>query len=243
MAQTSGAPLLITGAASGIGRACVRLALERGREVVGLDRNELAREPGLRTVRLDLEDAGAVAEWVAGELAGDGYSGVILMAGVILAEGATFDPAAWRRTLRINLAAPAQLVLGLLPVLPPGTPVVFTSSVSVNGSSVSPAYAASKAGVEALARSLPLSLGRQRLRCNVVRPGSVDTPLHHSIRRRESEAFAARYPDLASPEEVAEVAWFLITPASAGVAGQVVTVDAGGRFARVGVGPEPGTLM
>jgi 3-oxoacyl-[acyl-carrier protein] reductase len=227
------APLLVTGAASGIGRACVRLALERGGTVVGIDRSELEAVAGLRAVRLDLEDVHAVSGWIAGEVVGGGgFSGLILMAGVIVAEGAAYDPAAWSRTLRVNLAAPAQMVLGLLPVLDAGTPVVFTSAVSVSGASVSPAYPASQAGVEALMRSLPLSLGKDRLRCNAVRPGSVDTPLHHSIRSRQGAGFAARYPDLAAPEDVAEVALFLTTPASEGIAGQVLTVDAGGRFAR-----------
>jgi NAD(P)-dependent dehydrogenase (short-subunit alcohol dehydrogenase family) len=92
-------------------------------------------------------------------------------------------------------------------------------------------YCASKAGVDALARSAALELGPRGIRCNVVAPGVVRTPLMAPFLDRPeiSESFTSRTPmgRLGAPDDVADVVTFLVSPAARWITGARIPVDGG----------------
>jgi 3-oxoacyl-[acyl-carrier protein] reductase len=92
-------------------------------------------------------------------------------------------------------------------------------------------YCASKAGVDALMRSAALELGPRRIRCNVVAPGVVRTPLMAPFldRPEVSESFTSRTPmgRLGAPDDVADVVTFLVSPAARWITGVRIPVDGG----------------
>lgn len=217
--------LLVTGASSGIGAACANAALEAGYHVVAAGRTA-PQAQALEWNRVDLEDVAETDRWLANALArGDRLDGAILAAGWEEVETpAVFDAAVWQRTLRLNVEAPAQLCLGLAPVLSEGAAIVMIgSTVAAAGSGISSSYAASKAALEALAWSLRLVLPDLRLRVNVIRAGPTRTPMFDRLATAAGTDSGA----VNSPEQIAQLALFLVGPQSAAVAATTVAADQG----------------
>lgn len=221
--------ILVTGASSGIGNACVQLLLERRRRVLALGRRRPREVDPACWIELDLLDQPAVAAWLAApETRELRFDGLLLSAGVEEVETpGVYDDEIWRRTLRVNLEAPAQLTEGLADQVVDGGAIVFIGSIAaVVGSTVSPSYAASKGGLEAFSRSIHLRLGGRGVRCNVLRAGPTRTPLFHKLALDSGEA--ASDPRLINdPREVAEAAFFLLEAPASAVAGGILTVDQG----------------
>src|ERR1700755_2045422 len=108
--------LLVTGGASGMGAACVRMALARGWDVHGVDLTPPPADIDAQDWSLvDLADTAARAEWISALLdRGHSFGGAILAAGIMSAEAQDgWDEVVWRRTLEIDLVAPAHLLFGL----------------------------------------------------------------------------------------------------------------------------------
>lgn len=180
-------------------------------------------------VELDLLDEQAVSGWLASPATQAGrLGGILLAAGVEDVESpGIYDREIWRRTLRVNLEAPAQITEGLADRVVDGGAIVFIGSiVAVTGSIVSPSYAASKAGLEAFSRSMHLRHGRRGVRCNVLRAGPTRTPLFHALVEASGEA-AIDERLVNDPSEVAESVLFLLGAQSSGIAGSILTVDQG----------------
>jgi NAD(P)-dependent dehydrogenase (short-subunit alcohol dehydrogenase family) len=190
-----GAPLpltgevaLVTGAASGIGRACVDALLRRGAAVVGLDLDsavEQSEEAAFLGIRCDVTDGSAVAAAI--ERAVRRFGGLdilVLNAGIFPPTRplADLDEGEWRRTMAVNVDAAAVMLRDAHPLLalsPRGgrVAVVASKNVAAPGPGAA-AYSASKAALTQLARVAALEWGRDGIRVNVVHPNAVfDTGL------------------------------------------------------------------
>ena len=215
---------IITGSASGIGAATARRLTDAGWRVIGID-----RAPGA-DVTGDASDPAVLHEAMR-RLQGP-LDGLVCSAGVP-PSGPWDDLGHWDEVLRVNLKAAFCAFRELRPALAAGevASVVFVGSVvgAGEGSLRSPAYAAAKAGLEGLARSLSLIGAPDGIRVNVVAAGAIDTPFDEKL------APADARPDvplgrMGTADEVASVCQFLLEPDAAYVSGAVWRVD-GGRTA------------
>ncbi len=175
---------LVTGAASGIGKACVEALLARGAAVVGLDINPavktICRRPDFLGLRCDLTDENAIQS--ALERAVIAYGGVdmlVLNAGIFAASRKIFELATeeWRRVMAINLDANLFLLRACHPLLklaPKGGRVVVIGSKNVPAPGPgAAAYSASKAALNQLARVAALEWGADGIRINSLHPNAV----------------------------------------------------------------------
>jgi rhamnose utilization protein RhaD (predicted bifunctional aldolase and dehydrogenase)/NAD(P)-dependent dehydrogenase (short-subunit alcohol dehydrogenase family) len=201
-APFAGEVALVTGAASGIGKACALALASRGAAVVGLDRNpdvvDVIDAPDFLGVPVDVTDT--VATDTALQRAVERFGGVdmvVAAAGVFPATQhlAELDPRSWRATMAVNVDAVAWLFSRLHPVLalaPRGGRVVVIASKNVPAPGPgAAAYSASKAAVTQLVRVAALEWAADRIRVNAVHPDAVfDTALWSEEVLRER---AARY--------------------------------------------------
>lgn len=233
----AGKTVLVTGGAGGIGGAIVRGLAAEGADVVIVDVDErgreLAEELGGRFLVADLGDPVAAAEMVAAEV--ESLDGLVNAAGI--AEGSRFpelDFEDWERVTRVNSAAPLFLIQALAERISEGGSIVNITSlearrpVGVVGPMTS-IYAASKAALESLGRTLAPSLGERKIRINSVAPGIVHTPLSAPLRERAEEWTSRQTPlnRWADPREIADVVLFLLSDESPYVTGTSLTVDGG----------------
>ena len=247
--------VIVTGGASGIGRAtCLALA-EVGRPVAAWDRDiegarQTARlaadEHGVASLALevDVADTAALAAASAqSEEALGPIGGLVHAAGVGGPATVTdIDDARWDEVLDINLRAAAMLTKALYPSLAranPGSAIVFISSIEAFvGNSFLAAYCSSKAGLLGLTHASAHTLGPDRIRVNAVRPGAVDTPLLAPLLAMPGArtTLESRTPlgRLAEPVDIARVVRFLLSDEAAYISGTSVTVD-GGMLALGGV--------
>ena len=219
---------VVTGAASGMGRACAARFLAEGWEVAALDRVE-ADLDGALAVTADITDAAAVAGALGRVVAELGPpKAVVNAAGVYppsTLETATTE--LYRRTFDVN-------VLGTLLVTQAAAPHFAEDAAVVNFASIdafvpSPGqllYCASKAAVVALTRSLALELG-PRVRVNAIAPGWVDTPGNRATGRMQAALADVPLGRAATPDEIASVALFFASDDCSYVIGQTLIVDGG----------------
>ncbi len=218
---------IVTGAASGIGAAVAARLRSSGWRVIGLDRSPGADVAG------DAADTSVLREALA--RAGDRLDGLICSAGLPPA-GPWDSRDHWDELLRVNLTAPFEAFRGCQPALAAARgSVVFVGSIvgAVEGSRRSPAYAASRAGLEGMARSLALIGAPDGVRVNVVAAGAVDTPFDTFLAPPDDR------PDvplgrMATADEVAAVVEFLLREEASYVTGAVWRVD-GGRTVQPGI--------
>ncbi len=239
--------VLITGGASGIGRAAaLAFAADGAHVVIG----DVAEEPAAETValveaaggtaaqqRCDVtsdEDLAALLE--AGTGAGD-VQAVLGNAGLLrTAPLAELERAEFERHLAINLTANLRLAQLAAPVLGArgGGSLVFTASLGgLRGSAGSASYNASKGGLVNLTRSLADELAPQRIRVNCLCPGWIDTPFndpfwsHADPAERERVEAAIPLGRQGTPEDVAPAAVFLASEGASYITGQTLIIDGG----------------
>jgi NAD(P)-dependent dehydrogenase (short-subunit alcohol dehydrogenase family) len=224
--------VVITGAASGMGRACAERFVAEGWQVAALDRAD-ADVAGALAVAADVTDASVVTtaiERVVAELGAP--KAVVNAAGVY--PPSTLQTATtelYRRTFDVN-------VLGTLLVTQAAAPYFIEGAAVVNFASIdafvpSPGqllYCASKAAVVALTRSLALELA-PHVRVNALAPGWVDTPGNQATGRMEAALASVPLGRAATPEEMADLVWFLAGEGRAGyVTGETLTATGGSAF-------------
>jgi NAD(P)-dependent dehydrogenase (short-subunit alcohol dehydrogenase family) len=143
------------------------------------------------------------------------------------------DLAVWRRTLDVDLLGAVLCAKHAVPAMAAGgggSIVNVSSNAAILGGDTLAAYAAAKAGMNALTRSLATAYGRQGIRANTVSPGSIAGP---SFQANLSAAVADAHreqvllPDLGTPEAVADVVVFLASDRARFVTGQTLCVDGG----------------
>lgn len=187
--QLTGEVALVTGAASGIGRACVLALMDRGASVVGLDVQptvtEVSTGPAYLGVRVDVTDHEAMRDALATGV--DRFGGIDMVvpsAGVFpgAMRLADLDMSRWRRTMAVNTDAVAALLAAVHPLLahaPRGGRVVVIASKNVPAPGPgAAAYSAAKAALTQLARVAALEWASEGIRVNVVHPDAVfDTGL------------------------------------------------------------------
>jgi len=229
--------ILITGAASGIGRQTAALFAAEGGALALLDRDaagleEVARATRGTAVAADVTQEAAVAEAVAQAAAAmGGIDGVVNAAGIVL-HGSVLEVeiAAWRRIIEVNLTGTYIVVRCCLPWLAKATAATIVNIASGQGlvpnAPKMTAYAASKGGVVNLTRALAAELA-PAIRVNSVCPGMVDTPMTRGL-PRQPDRYALRR--IADPREIAQAILFLTGAESSFVTGAALAVDGGRTF-------------
>lgn len=219
---------LVTGASSGIGRAVVERLLADGWRVTVLVRRPEA-PVGAEVVVGDVREVADVERAVTHATGAHGSLDALVCAAGVPPSGPWDDPDHWADVLAVDLSAPFQAARLAWPALVAARgAVVLVGSIvgAAEGSPRSPAYAAAKAGLEGLARSLAVIGGPAGVRVNVVAPGAIDTPF-------DPPAFpAGARPDvplgrMGTAQEVAGVVALLLAAEAGYVTGAVWRVDGG----------------
>jgi 3-oxoacyl-[acyl-carrier protein] reductase len=236
----SGKVAVVTGGAAGIGRATVLTLASYGAKVVACDRDtdglaSLSEASFTTTIDVrDVEAVGAFAELVASE-----FGGVDIIVnnagGTFVSMFSDLSPKGDETLVRENLLSVAWVTRAFLPQLRDGGAVVNVTSIEAyRAAPMYSIYAAAKAGVENLTRTLALELGGRGIRVNTVAPDVIATPgvgdLEGSVRPPLGR--------IGRPEEVASVIAFLASDLASYVTGSTVHVD-GGNLAAAGWRPAP----
>jgi 2-hydroxycyclohexanecarboxyl-CoA dehydrogenase len=240
------APVLITGAASGIGRATARRLGEEGAVVGILDLDAQGGEATVREIReaggrasafaVDITDGAAVEDAVSrfASEAG-GIAGLVNNAGWDVARPfLQTDPAFWQKVVAINLTGPLHVthaVLSRMHEAGRGRVVSVASDAGRVGSSGEAVYAACKGGMIAFSKSLAREHARSGITFNCVCPGPTDTPLLAGLEEtgRLAQALEKAIPmrRLGQPEDYPGLIAFLLSDDAAFITGQTISVSGG----------------
>jgi 3-oxoacyl-[acyl-carrier protein] reductase len=231
---------LVTGGGRGIGRAIVEALVADGWGVAFTWASDeaaaraVAEQTGGRAFRLDLRDRARPATLVAevekelGPVAGLVNNAAVRREGIL----AMTSDADWDEVLDVNLAGAFRCCRAVLPGMVyrrRGAIVNISSRSAEAGLPGQTAYAASKAGLMGLTRSLAREVGRKGVRVNVVVPGFVATELTAALppaavaKLRDTECLPAG----TAPRDVAQMVAFLLSDRAAAITGQALAVDSG----------------
>jgi 3-oxoacyl-[acyl-carrier protein] reductase len=225
--------IVVTGAARGIGRAIAeRLAPNPSFTVVGVD---MAPELGLANdeivpVQVDLTtDEGVTAVVGAVEAADVPLLGLVNNAGITRdARLINMTDEDFEAVLDVNLGVAFRLSNALADLMIDGGSIVNIASRAYLGNFGQFNYSMSKGGVVGLTRSMALALA-PHLRVNAIAPGLIGTEMAMAIPDEVLDKMIAAIPldRMGTPEEIANVVWFLLTPLSSYITGHVVVVGGG----------------
>ncbi|MEI2731190.1 MAG: 3-oxoacyl-ACP reductase FabG [Dermatophilaceae bacterium] len=234
MTEQPGTSVLVTGGNRGIGLAIARELADTGHRVVVASRSGTAPE-GLTAVPCDVTDTASVD---AAFTAAEAHLGGPVQA-LVANAGVTQDQLLMRMTdeefatvLDTNLAGAFRCARrasrGMIR-LKRGRMVFVSSVVGLYGSPGQANYAASKAALVGLARSITRELGGRNITANVVAPGFVDTDMTAALPEATRAAYLTSIPAgrFGDPAEVARVVRFLVSDDAAYVSGAVIPVDGG----------------
>lgn len=248
--RLDGAGAIVTGAASGMGRATAILLARAGASVAVTDVSlesaqavvdEIVGE-GLsaRGWALDVADHAAIGGVVGEAMAAFGDLSIVVNNAGISAnlpiDDAGYD-AQWDRHLAVLLTAHQRLIRAALPHLRRAAHPRIVNIASTEGLGATAgfsAYSAAKAGVIGLTRSLAVELGKSGITVNCICPGPIDTGMTQGIPDDAKQTYAARRTALRRyglPEEVAFMTASLCAPAASFVTGAIIPID-GGLMAR-----------
>ena len=236
---------LVTGGTTGIGAATVRHLAEAGAKVIATGRTpetlEVARKAAPANVEFvasdagDLSAIGSLVEHIKGTYGS--IDGAFINAGV-----APFAPLeAWTEEqfdalFNVNVKGPFFLAKNLVPILNPGSALVFnTSMVHAMGMGTAAAYGGTKGALRSIVRSLSVELAEKGIRVTAVAPGPIETPLYGKLGmdKEQLEGFAAHVASrvplkrFGAAEDIAEATGFLLSSGARFITGEELVVDGG----------------
>lgn len=239
---------IVTGAASGIGRATAELFAQEGAQVLAVDRPEsaiLTAHDGVANIvplALSIADAGAADRIVGEAVARFGRLDILMnnagVSGRHLVDQISDED--WDRHMNVNLTAQMKLARAAIPHLrkSPAGRIINVASVMAEGTDIGlVAYCASKAGVMGLTRSLALELGRDGITANYLLPGAIETGMTRPLweaRPDVADIWAKKSPlrRHGQPIDLARAALFLASDEASFITGHGLNVD-GGLMLRV----------
>ena len=242
--ELTGRHALVTGAGSGIGLATACALSARGARVAAVVQNA-GQMQAVRAVLPDavvlvqdlLDNAACAALPARAAQALGGLDALACCAGIFFKKGSddtTLDE--WRQTLALNLDATFVLTRAAVAQMRQArtgdaSVVVVTSQIGLVGHARGAAYAASKAGLNGMVKSLALEWAAEGVRLNSVGPGPVATPMLAGVLADPATlaAMNATIPmgRLGQPEEIAELISFLLSQRASFITGQVICADGG----------------
>ncbi|MGW6737008.1 SDR family NAD(P)-dependent oxidoreductase [Streptomyces sp. NPDC055013] len=240
MSDFDGLKALVTGGASGIGRATAELLAARGAQVAVLDLDPSSVEKPLLAFRADVTDDASVREAVAAAVAGLGGLDVLVNNAGIGAQGTVEDndDAEWHRVHDVNVVGMVRVSRAALPRLRESSHAAIVNTCSIAATAGLPQralYSATKGAVYSLTLAMAADHVREGIRVNCVNPGTVDTPWVGRLLDAASDpaaeraALEARQPTgrLVSAAEVAGAVAYLASPLSGATTGTALAVDGG----------------
>jgi len=246
----NGLRVVVTGAASGMGRATAAVFASEGARVAVTDfelagAKAVAEEIGqagfsARAWKLDVSDGEEIKDVITGIVSHMGGLDVVInnagIAAFCAIDSADYDQV-WERALMVMVTGQQRLIRAALPHLrQSATPriVNIASTEALGATNENSPYAAAKAGVTGLTRALAVELGPEGITVNCICPGPIETPMTGFVSAQHKRIFARRRTALrryGSPEEVAHMTVSLCLPAASYITGAVIPVD-GGLMAR-----------
>ncbi len=243
----TGKTVIVTGVASGIGRATAESYAGAGAIVYGADINEKEGAVTLERIRaaggrgeflpLDLTQGESIDRFVAAikQKTGGVIDVIASVAGVdIIGPFLKNSPENWDLIIKVNYMGPVRMIHGLLPTLIEGGRgakiITVASDAGRVGSSGETFYSGSKGAVIAFTKALARETARYGIRCNCVAPGPTDTPLFTvAMDEKLRDALIKAIPlrRMAQPSEIANMILFFSSPAADYITGQVISVSGG----------------
>jgi len=226
--------IVVTGASKGIGRATADALAESGWSVIGVARTSPPGFPG-KFIETDLADR-VKTEALAHDLVAHGHVlGIVNNVGVAKHESfGTVDPETFARVMDLNVRPALQLTQALLPGMRSerfGRIINITSLVT-RGLAFRSSYAAAKAALESITRTMAVELAADGITANAVAPGPTETELFRSNNPSGSEGetrYLTQVPmrRFAQPDEIAAAIAFLASRNAGFITGQTLFVDGG----------------
>jgi NAD(P)-dependent dehydrogenase (short-subunit alcohol dehydrogenase family) len=238
--RLTGKVAIVTGAASGIGRATALLFAAQGAHVIAADVNEPEGGDAIVPLRADAGSEEDVAHLVRSAVARFGGLDIVFAnAGISGGLASIFEqtPEDWAEILRVNLIGPFLAIKHAAPLIKErgGGSIICTASVAgIRAGAGGPAYSASKAGVINLVEVAATQLAGANVRVNAICPGLIETgmtrPFYEHARAKGQESRLGHLNPLKRggvPDEIAQAALFLASDESSYVNGHALVVDGG----------------
>jgi 3-oxoacyl-[acyl-carrier protein] reductase len=228
---------VVTGGARGIGAATATLFRSEGARVevwdAGGEHPAAGDDEGIICRAVDVSDASSVEDALEELISRAGVPDILVNNAGIISDGfaSELSDEDWNRVLKVNLTGTFIPCRALIPHLRErgSGAITNTSSISALGNRGQSNYAASKAGVIGLTRTLAQELAGDSVRVNCVAPGVIETEMFDAVPGKVKEKFIRRIPlgRLGSPGDVARLHLFLASDEAAYMTGQTVFCDGG----------------